>query len=55
LLGGALGAYLVGLVVDLGVTMSVAIASTAVIYLGVALLLVLAALLVPRQARDAAQ
>jgi MFS family permease len=54
-LGGALGAYLVGLVVDLGVTMSVAIASTAVIYLGVALLLVLAALLVPRQARDAAQ
>ena len=52
-LGGALGAYLVGLAVDLGVTMSVAIASTAVIYLGVALLLVVAAWLAPRQAAAA--
>jgi MFS family permease len=49
-LGGALGAYLVGLAVDLGVTMSTAIASTAVIYVGVALLLVLAAMLAGRQA-----
>ncbi|MGD9644105.1 MAG: MFS transporter [Pirellulales bacterium] len=53
-LGGALGAYLVGLAVDYGTTMSVAIASTAVIYLGVAGILVLAALLAPRNVqRDA--
>jgi MFS family permease len=52
-LGGALGAYLVGLAVDLGVTMSVAIASTAVIYVGVAGILVLAALLAPRHAQTA--
>jgi MFS family permease len=49
-LGGALGAYLVGLAVDLGVTMSVAIASTALIYVGVAGILLLAALLARRQA-----
>jgi MFS family permease len=53
-LGGAMGAYLVGLAVDLGVTMSVAIASTAVIYIGVALLLVLAARLAPAHASEAA-
>lgn len=53
-IGGALGAYLVGLAVDLGVTMSAAIASTAVIYVGVAGLLVLAATLAPRGARGAA-
>ena len=47
-LGGAMGAYFVGLAVDLGITMSVAIASTAVIYVGVALLLVLAARLAPQ-------
>jgi MFS family permease len=47
-LGGALGAYLVGLAVDLGATMSMAIASTAVIYVGVAMILVLAARLAPR-------
>jgi MFS family permease len=53
-LGGAMGAYFVGLAVDLGVTMSVAIASTAVIYIGVALLLVLAARLAPAQAGESA-
>ena len=46
-LGGAMGAYFVGLAVDLGVTMSVAIASTAVIYVGVAGILVVAARLAP--------
>lgn len=51
-LGGALGAYLVGLAVDLGVTMSVAIASTAVIYIGVAVMLVLAARLAPAHPAD---
>jgi MFS family permease len=49
-IGGAMGPYFVGLAVDHGVTMSVAIASTAVIYVGVALLLLMAALLAPRQA-----
>ncbi len=48
-MGGAMGAYFVGLAVDMGVTMSVAIASTAVIYLGVAGLLVLAGLLASRR------
>jgi MFS family permease len=48
-LGGAMGAYLVGLAVDLGATMSEAIASTATIYIGVALLLVLAARFAPRR------
>lgn len=46
-LGGAMGAYFVGLAVDRGVTMSVAIASTAVIYIGVAGILLLAAWLAP--------
>jgi MFS family permease len=46
-LGGAMGAYFVGLAVDFGITMSVAIASTAVIYVGVALILVVAARLAP--------
>lgn len=53
-LGGAMGAYFVGLAVDLGVTMSVAIASTAVIYIGVAVLLVLAARLAPAHAGGSA-
>ncbi len=54
-LGGALGAYLVGLAVDLGVTMSVAIASTALIYVGVAGILLLAALLARRQSQWSAE
>jgi MFS family permease len=49
-LGGAMGAYFVGLAVDLGATMSEAIASTATIYIGVAVLLVLAARFAPRRA-----
>ncbi|HTM53016.1 MAG TPA: MFS transporter [Pirellulales bacterium] len=47
-MGGALGAYLVGRAVTMGATMSAAIASTAVIYVGVAAILVVAGLLAPR-------
>jgi hypothetical protein len=46
-IGGAIGPVLVGLAVDHGVTMSTAIASTAVVYVGVALLLLTAARLAP--------
>jgi MFS family permease len=53
-MGGALGAYLVGLAVDLGASMSIAIASTAVIYVGVAGILVSAAVLAPRSPSAAA-
>jgi MFS family permease len=53
-LGGALGAYLVGLAVDLGVTMSAAIASTAVIYIVVAGMLVLAARFAPPHPAESA-
>jgi MFS family permease len=47
-MGGALGAYLVGRAVTMGATMSAAIASTAVIYVGVAAILVVAGMLAPR-------
>ncbi|HEY2894131.1 MAG TPA: hypothetical protein VGJ16_07960, partial [Pirellulales bacterium] len=47
-MGGALGAYLVGRAVTLGATMSTAIASTAIIYVGVAAILVVAGMLAPR-------
>jgi MFS-type transporter involved in bile tolerance (Atg22 family) len=47
-IGGAMGPFFVGMAVDNGITMSVAIASTAVIYVGVAGLLALAALFAPR-------
>ncbi len=51
-LGGGLGAWLVGRAMDRGVTMSAAIASTASIYLGVAVLLLLAGLVfAPRDMR----
>ena len=46
-IGGAMGPYFVGLAVDNGITMSAAIASTAIVYVGVSLLLVGAALLAP--------
>ncbi len=52
-IGGAIGPVLVGLAVDHGITMSVAIASTAAIYVGVAILLLLAAVLAPRQGSEA--
>ena len=48
-IGGACLAWLVGLVVDQGTTMSVAIASTALIYLLVAGILSGAGFFVPRQ------
>jgi MFS family permease len=47
-LGGGLGATAFGVVVDHGITMSQAISSTVVIYLGVAGMLVLSAHLAPR-------
>ena len=51
-LGGGLGAWLVGRAMDRGVTMSAAIASTAIIYLGVAVLLLVAGLVfAPRDVR----
>jgi MFS family permease len=49
-IGGAMGPFFVGVAVDHGITMSVAIASTAAIYVGVGLLLILAALFAPRHA-----
>ena len=48
-IGGSILAFLVGLAVDQGTTMSVAIASTASIYILVALVLAGAAILVPRR------
>ncbi len=51
-IGGACLAWLVGLVVDQGTTMSVAIASTAFIYLLVAVVLSGAGFFVPRQPAD---
>jgi MFS family permease len=47
-IGGSVLAFLVGLAVDRGTTMSVAIASTASIYIAVSVVLVCAAIFVPR-------
>ncbi len=47
-IGGAMGPFFVGMAVHRGTTMSMAISSTAVIYAGVGVLLVLAALFAPR-------
>jgi len=52
-IGGAMGPFFVGMAVDNGFTMSAAIASTAVIYVGVAGLLALAALFAPRHPTEA--
>ena len=53
-LGGALGAYGIGAAVQKGATMSAAIASVAVLYLGVAALLFAAAARAPADVRRAA-
>jgi len=49
-LGAGVGSTAVGVVVDSGITMSEAISSTAVIYIGVACLLLASAYLAPRKA-----
>lgn len=51
-LGGVVGPVSVGFAVDRGITMSVAIASTAIVYIGVSLLLVCAAVLAPRSQQE---
>ncbi len=51
-IGGSIGPVLVGTAVDKGVTMSVAIASTAVIYVGVAVILIIAGRLASRRPAD---